>query len=145
MLKHRNGTNFEDIHFIDADTGDIIHKLDTCNIPNGVDYDDETKKAIADARKAGRRIIAVHNHPGGLPPTLDDGVSAYNNDYVMGVSVGHNLEVFSYGKTDYSYSKKECKELHGLISNALRFELNLMMKYGILLLGSMEWRFSVNE
>lgn len=124
ILKHRNGTNFEDLYLIDANTGDVIHKLTTCNLINEVKYDDETKAKIAEAHEEGRRIIAIHNHPGGLPPSMDDGVSAYNNKYDIGVVVGHNLEVYTYSATDGDYSEEQCREVHNVISDSVQFSVD---------------------
>lgn len=139
ILKHRNGTDYEDIHFINAATGDFIHRLTTCNIPNGVEYDEATKLAIADAHDKGIKIIAIHNHPGGLPPTLDDGVSAHDNDYIMGVAVGHNFEVYTYNRTDAHYSKEQCKNVHKSINEIVGLEIefddsiwyNALNKFGM--------------
>ena len=88
MLLHRNGTNFEDLYLIDAKTGDIIHKLTTCNLANEIKYDVETLEAIRKAKREHRVILAIHNHPGGLPPSLDDGVSMLRHGYVQGIAVG---------------------------------------------------------
>lgn len=123
ILDHRKGTNFEDLYLIDAETGNTIHKLTTCNIPNGVDYDSATIAAIEQAHKNNRKIIAIHNHPGGLPPTLDDGVSAYDHNYFKGIAVGHNLELYEYGATDQHYSREQCNALHDEIAKAAAFSI----------------------
>ena len=59
MLKHRNGTNGEDLHLIDAETGESIHKLTTSKKLNGVLYDEPTLQAIETAHAGGREIIAI--------------------------------------------------------------------------------------
>lgn len=124
IFDHRAGTNYEDLHLIDANTGEVIHRLTTCNIPNAVEYDEETIAAIEKAHKEGRKIIAIHNHPGGLPPSLDDGVSVYNHGYAKGIVVGHNLEVYTYGATDQNYNREQCKEVHKAITNAVQFSID---------------------
>ena len=139
ILDHRNGTNYEDLYLIDANTGEIIHKLTTCNIPNGVDYDSATLSALEKAHNENRRIIAVHNHPGGLPPSLDDGVSAHDHGYVKGIAIGHNLEVYEYDATDQHYSKEQCEALHQKIRELVEFSIefddgiwyNALGKYGM--------------
>ena len=125
---------------INAKTGAIIHKLTTCDIPQGVDYDEATIKAIEDAHNNHIEILAIHNHPGGLPPSLDDGVSVYDHGYVKGVAIGHNLEVYEYGKTDQHYTKKQCKELHDLITKAVQFSIDFEVSiwYNYLRLYGME-------
>ena len=139
ILKHRNGTDFADIYFIDANSGEIIHKLTTCDLDNRVKYDAETWKAINKAHNESRDIITIHNHPGGLPPSLDDGVSAYKNNYVQGVVVGHNLEVYSYSSSNKKYKKKTCQRVHNKINQMLVFSVdddlsiwyNALKEYGM--------------
>lgn len=119
MLRHRNGTNFEDLYLIDAKTGDIIHKLTTCNLANEIKYDVETLEAIRKAKREHRVILAIHNHPGGLPPSLDDGVSMLRHGYVQGIAVGHNLEVYVYTGANGLYTSKECMAVHSGINKVL--------------------------
>ena len=119
MLLHRNGTNFEDLYLIDAKTGDIIHKLTTCNLANEIKYDVETLEAIRKAKREHRVILAIHNHPGGLPPSLDDGVSMLRHGYVQGIAVGHNLEVYVYTGANGLYTSKECMAVHSGINKVL--------------------------
>lgn len=124
MLKHRSGTNFEDLHLIDAETGNVLHRLTSSRTAFGVSYDDDTLNAIEKAHREGKRIIAVHNHPNGLPPTLDDGSSAFVHGYDQGVVVGHNLEVWTYGKTKRKYTKKECESLHVALAMDNQFSVD---------------------
>ena len=123
ILEHRNGTDYEDLYLIDAKTGEVIHKLTTSDIPNGLIYDEKTHESINKAIEEGREVIAIHNHPGGLPPTLDDGASAYDHKYLKGVTVGHNLEVYTYSPTATAVTKRQCDELHEGISNVLQFSV----------------------
>lgn len=125
ILKHRNNTDFEDIYFIDANSGETIHKLTTCNITNGVEYDDETKEKIKEAKENKREIITVHNHPGGLPPSLYDGASANKHGYKSGVVVGHNLEVYTYTPTDIELTDEQCEDFHNSLSDLLQYEVDL--------------------
>lgn len=121
ILDHRNGTNYEDLYLIDAKTGDPIFRLTTSDVSHGVQYNDQIEAAIEQAHNEGKEIIAIHNHPNGLPPTMDDGVSAYDHGYSKGVVIGHNLEVFTYTPTDASYTKEECQEVHDAINGVLQF------------------------
>lgn len=124
ILEHRNGTNQEDLYLIDGKTGDVIHALTSSTSRNSVTYDDETQRAIREAHSVGRSIISIHNHPNGLPPTLDDGVSALIRGYDAGVVVGHNLEVWKYGKSNVSVSETTCNAVHGALAKRLQFEFD---------------------
>ncbi|MBP3753584.1 MAG: hypothetical protein J6I66_01860 [Lachnospiraceae bacterium] len=121
ILEHRNGTDYEDLYLIDGITGSPIYQLSTSDVPHGVRYNEEIETAILQAHNDKKEIIAIHNHPNGLPPTMDDGVSAYDHGYSKGVVIGHNLEVFTYTPTDASYTKEECQETHDAINGVLQF------------------------
>lgn len=133
ILEHRNGTNLEDLYLVDADTGRIIYSITESKKPFGVQYHEQSREAIAKARAEGRSIIAIHNHPNGLPPSLDDGSSAYTHGYSQGVVVGHNLEVWTYGRTGKELSPDACEELHRRLSERLGldvdFEADLWYEY----------------
>ena len=68
--------------------------------------------------------MAIHNHPGGLPPSLDDGVSILEHGYVKGVAVGHNLEVYVYGAADNKYTLEECAEVHKEIAEGIMYSID---------------------
>ena len=41
-------------------------------------------------------LVAIHNHPQGMPPSAADINAAANNKYKRGLVVGHNGRVFVY-------------------------------------------------
>lgn len=116
ILKHRSGSSFEDLALLDADTGSVIHLLNTSDTENGVSYDDAVVNAIDNAHKRGRRIVAVHNHPGNLPPSLDDGVSLLVHGYDIGIVVAHDGSVYKFTKTDIAFSEEQCRQVHNNIA-----------------------------
>ena len=125
ILKHRNGTNQEDLYLIDGNTGDTIFKLTSSTMIGGVQYNKDIEEAIEAAHRDGRSIIAIHNHPNGLPPTLDDGSSAFAHGYDAGVVVGHNLEVWTFKPTPKHYSKEACAAFHQSMAEGLQFEFEI--------------------
>ena len=79
---------------------------------------------VYDSTKKGIKILAIHNHPGGLPPTLDDGASAFINDYMSGVAVGHNFEVYVYSAADAYYDIEDCDYIHEEITNTIKYSID---------------------
>lgn len=124
ILEHRNGTNLEDLYLIDAETGKVVHSITNTRIPFGIQYDEGARQAIDKAKAKGRNLIAIHNHPNGMPPSLDDGSSANSHGYKQGVVVGHNLEVWTYGKAERVFSAEECNELHRALTERIGLELD---------------------
>ena len=136
ILKHRSGTNGEDLYLFDATDGKEIHRLTTSKAVNAVTYDEETRNAIRRAHSEGRKIIAMHNHPGGLPPSLDDGSSAFEHNYASGIVIGHNLEVWTYGQSSGKIDPDTAKQIHNEFNNAnqlmFSFDFDEQLWYSLL-------------
>ena len=93
MLLHRSGGNFEDLSFIDSQTGKYITRTDY-NIESKCI---PSKKMIDMALNANpNTIIAVHNHPASTTPSLSDIKSAYDKKYKYGIIACHNGDVYKY-------------------------------------------------
>ena len=116
MLEHRTGTYGEDLVLLDMDTGELIANHDTSTKGNAVTYTDELNKTIKQATKRGQRIISLHNHPEGYPPTLFDGASALGHGYTKGVVCGHNGEVYTFLPTTKKFTDDECKAFHNKLA-----------------------------
>jgi len=138
-LTHRNGTTGEDLYLINGRTGEILHANTSSTAVQTVKYEARTLAAIAKAHADGIPIIALHNHPNGMPPSLDDGASAFVHGYAMGVVVGHNLEVYSYSASDKAYDSEYCQRIHSALSRRIGYEFdfddevwyNALRKFGM--------------
>lgn len=67
----------------------------------------------------------MHNHPNGLPPSLDDGSSAFAHGYDQGIVVGHNLEVWTFGKTNRLYPSDFCEKVHSALDRKHQLEFSV--------------------
>ena len=105
MLKHCDGTEHEDMYLLSMD-GAVISKVTDSVSRFGINYSDEFKKALADVVQSNTPVIAVHNHPHGTPPSIDDFRKAFENKYAIGIVVGHNGQVYSYVNMDSEISQK---------------------------------------
>lgn len=111
ILKDRSGTEYETLVLLDYETGKRIA------IQHGVKhsvgtYTEQTIIAIKEAKQHGRKIIAIHNHPYGYPPSISDSASALTRGYDLGVVCGHNGNVYTYGPSDRRFSTEQCKKIH---------------------------------
>lgn len=93
MLSHRSGGNFEDLSFIDSQTGKYItradYNIDSKCIPS--------KKMIDMALNAEpNTIIVVHNHTSSTVLSLADINTALNKHYKYGVIACHNGDIYKY-------------------------------------------------
>lgn len=94
MLKHRNGSMYEDMYFIDKNTGKIIASSTKMNIASEVGYNKEIKKALSDYDMS--QVIAIHNHPSGMPPSAGDFNAALKNGYHEAYTIGHDGSIIRY-------------------------------------------------
>ena len=66
MLFHRSGTLFEDMYWLDGDTGEIIAKALDETEEEKIEYTPSISKAIN-----GRdNLITMHTHPNSMPPSI---------------------------------------------------------------------------
>lgn len=96
-LKHRSGTELEDMYWFDGKTGQIISKEINAVDPRIVTYSDKTKSAI----RLNDNVIALHTHPSSMPPSIDDFNACYNNGYKYGFIACHNGKVFGYSSEQF--------------------------------------------
>ena len=93
MLNHRSGTKFEDMAFINSQTGESATRTDY-DKENQVEPSRRMKAMVQGA--APKTIIAVHNHPGSSVPSIADIMTAWDKGYKYGVIVCHNGMVMRY-------------------------------------------------
>ncbi len=111
ILKHRNGTRFEDLVFIDSNTGEIKRQLNY-DVKDKVEPTNEMKKMVEKNRHS---IIAIHNHPLSVAPSEGDIISAYSHEYKYGIVVCHNGDI-------YKYTLKESVNISAYVSAYTRFD-----------------------
>lgn len=92
ILKHRSGSEYEDMYWIDPISKSIIAGENSQTLEKRVIYSKQTRKRI----KRYKHLITIHNHPSGFPPSIDDFNSNYKNKYGMGIVCGHDGSVFIY-------------------------------------------------
>lgn len=92
MLFHRSGTLYEDMYWIDGDTGDVIASVTDSIITQGIIY----SKAVDRAIKERKNLITMHTHPESMPPSISDFNSMLKNEYALSLIICHNGKIFAY-------------------------------------------------
>lgn len=110
MLEHRDETECEDIYLLGID-GRTISAVTDSDIPHGVYYTEEFRNALRDTKEKGIPTIAIHNHPHGYPPSADDFQKAFDNQYEIGVAIGHNGQVYIYRNRGIELSDQEVSRM----------------------------------
>lgn len=91
-LKHRSGTAYEDMYWIDSETGRILLSVTDSTDERAIIYTDKIKKAILSQQNA----ITLHTHPSSMPPSVSDFNSCFKNGYKKGFIACHNGKIFGY-------------------------------------------------
>lgn len=106
-LKHRSGTELEDMYWIDGITGDIIFSVTDSIEKRAVEYTEKVKSVIS--RNSDKKIITLHTHPSSMPPSIEDFNSCFKHGYHSGYVACHNGKLFKY-----SSSEQVSTSLYGL-------------------------------
>lgn len=102
MLRHRSGTNGEDLYFYNTRTKKWYSST-TGKQAGTPDYTEEIRRALQESEKG--EIVSFHNHPLGMPPSAGDLNAALKNGYQKGYTIGHDGTVFEYTAPKYSIDK----------------------------------------
>lgn len=99
ILEHRNGTEFEDLIFINSQNGDYITRTDF-DEPRRVG---PSKKMLAMLREADDyTIVVVHNHSGSTVPSASDIYRLVERKHPYGVILCHNGDIYKYSCTKFN-------------------------------------------
>lgn len=92
MLFHRSGTLYEDMYWIDGNTGEIVAKALDEKEEKKVEYSAYILKAIKDRNN----LITIHTHPNSMPPSIADFNSCFLHNYAACFVICHNGVIYSY-------------------------------------------------
>ena len=96
MLKHRSGTLFEDMYWIDLDKICVVASEEQGDVEEQILY---SKKTIQIVQKH-KNLLTIHSHPNSFPPSISDLNSNYTNGYAIGIIVCHNGKIFMYSVSE---------------------------------------------
>ena len=116
ILKHRGGTNYEDLVYIDSTTNKHKTRRDY-NVEGQVLPSEEMKEMLTNAEP--HTIIAIHNHPRSSAPSIVDLETAYEAKYKYGLVACHDGKVFRYTVT---------KPISPQMRNIIQLRLNRLDK-----------------
>jgi SPP1 gp7 family putative phage head morphogenesis protein len=129
MLKHRSGTNGEDLYYYNTETK-RWYSSDEGTKPSRPAYNDDILKGLSES--APNTIMAFHNHPESMPPSMGDIRTASQNRYKIGYAICHNGKIFEYTGCDYDISDYtfniRVEKLKRLGYNEYEAQLNTMQE-----------------
>ncbi|MCM1261538.1 MAG: hypothetical protein NC313_02365 [Butyrivibrio sp.] len=92
MLKHRSGTKFEDMYWIDAAHRTVIAEETESCLEEQIVYSNSIYSKI----QKYDNLITLHSHPNSYPPSINDLNSNFINHYGLGIVVCHDGKIFKY-------------------------------------------------
>ena len=95
-LKHRSGTELEDMYWLDSESGEILLAVTDSTDESSIKYTDSIKKKIKQALNNSKKIVAMHTHPKSMPPSIDDFNSCFSHGYIEGFVACHDGKIFRY-------------------------------------------------
>lgn len=135
MLKHRSGTEYEDIAYVNSKTGRSL-----INRNYSVKHTAKPRKAMDRMLEAAEEysIIGIHNHPNSGAPSIDDLRTAQLRKYKYGVVVCHNGTVYKYsiiGNVNYPMAEfslvKIERALYNNTTREVSEELEKLLEAGV--------------
>ncbi len=96
MLKHRAGTLYEDMYWIDPDTAEIVAGECNSKLEEQIEYSDKTIEIV----NTMPGLLTIHTHPNSFPPSAVDFNSNYEHNYILGIICCHNGRIFVYNANE---------------------------------------------
>lgn len=95
-MNNRDGTNTEELYALDMRDGTEITRITDQNYPNGVMRTKQFDSKLYSAKSNGAKIMLIHNHPSGSPPSVGDFNALLSIPDAYGITVGHDGSVYRY-------------------------------------------------
>ena len=92
-IRHRSGSKFEDLVFVDSATGKVRRSVDFAK-ESTASPTKAMRKMLKDTKEG--TIIAIHNHPGSSVPSWSDIAVAAGRKYKYGLIACHDGKIFKY-------------------------------------------------
>ena len=106
-LSNRTGTKTEELYALSLVDGHEIARIDDQYFDYGVKRTPQFTRKVDEADRLGERILFIHNHPRGLPPSLGDINVLLDNTNVRGITAGHNGSLYFYSRPEKEVSEKD--------------------------------------
>ncbi len=102
ILKHRSGTRFEDLGFINIVNGQYAVNKDY-EVENKAKMNKPMKQLLEESESG--TIIAIHNHPGSSVPSIPDIRACIQRGYKKGIIACHDGKVYVYSVDSERYNE----------------------------------------
>lgn len=116
ILRHRGGTNGEDLYAIDLSTGRTVTSCVTSKAASMVSPGRPFRKKLEDAVEGGARVALLHNHPASSMPSASDLESLVENGCELGIIACHNGDIYTFRKVSGPLAGYNIRKYEQLVS-----------------------------
>ena len=116
ILRHRGGTNGEDLYAIDLSTGRTVTSCVTSKAASMVSPGRPFRKKLEDAVEGGARVALLHNQPASSMPSASDLESLVENGCELGVIACHNGDIYTFRKVSGPLAGYNIRKYEQLVS-----------------------------
>lgn len=119
-LRRNTGTKHESMFLIDYDTGDILAEVNDVG-ESGIHYTQKMRTVIKQSQQGKIKIVALHSHPEGMPPSVDDFQKCFENKYYEAFAIGHNGQLYRYSNKNVDLSIDDRENIYNQINENCLF------------------------
>lgn len=137
-LSNRDGLRTEELYAVSLDKGEEIASILNQQLPFRVERTKRFNDKLDEADSAGEKILLLHNHPRGYPPSTGDINALYRNKNVSGITVGHDGSIYYYTRPqkqieafDFAVAMRKYKEYTQVTGQEKALE-DLSREYGFI-------------
>lgn len=137
-LNNRDGADTEEIYAISLFDGHEVGRITNQHIKSAVRRTEKFTRKLDAADSGGEKVLLLHNHPKGLPPSISDINALYRNKNVAGITVGHNGSIYYYTRpvkvileSDWNSALRKYKRYSEITSMEKALE-DLCQEYGFI-------------
>ena len=137
-LNNRDGLKTEELYAISLNTGEEIASILGQQLESRVERTKLFTNKLNEADSSGEKILLIHNHPHGYPPSTGDINALYRNKNVSGITVGHDGSIYYYTRPqkqieafDFAVAMRKYKEYTEVTGQEKALE-DLSREYGFI-------------
>lgn len=103
-LNNRDCLDTEELYAVDLINGTEVARITDQQYKQGVKRTALFTKKLDEVDSKGHKVLLLHNHPNGLPPSISDINALLDNINVSGITVGHNSSIYYYTRPNVTIS-----------------------------------------
>lgn len=103
-LNNRDGLDTEELYAVDLANGTEVARITNQQYRQGVKRTTSFTKKLDEVDSKGQKVLLLHNHPNGLPPSISDINALIDNINVSGITLGHNSSIYYYTRPNVRIS-----------------------------------------